>query len=103
MPLLRIDLPQSIDAGRAQRIGEVVSKGMIESICVPNGDKFQVIARHSPEGRSLTSEHLGIHYSNDVFLLQITLKQGRTVELKKVFYRRVAKTSLSGGYASKTW
>jgi phenylpyruvate tautomerase PptA (4-oxalocrotonate tautomerase family) len=90
MPLVRIDLPQSIDADRAQRIGEAINKAMIDVINVPNGDKFQVIARHPPEGRNVTSEYLGIHYSNNVALIQITLNQGRTVELKKAFYRRVA-------------
>lgn len=90
MPLVRIDLPQSIDADRAQRIGETINKAMMEIISVPNGDKFQIITRHSPEGRNVTSEYLGIHYSSNVVLIQITLNQGRTVELKKAFYRRVA-------------
>src|SRR5215469_12833892 len=90
MPLVRIDMPQSIDAETAQRIGETINKVMIEVINVPAGDKFQVITRHPPEGRNLTSEYLGIHYSNDVALIQITLNQGRTVELKKAFYQRIA-------------
>ena len=90
MPLVRIDLPQSIDADRAQRIGETINKAMMEVINVPNGDKFQVITRHPPEGRNLTSEYLGIEYSANLVLIQITLNHGRTVELKREFYRRVA-------------
>lgn len=90
MPLLRIDLPQSIDAETARRIGEAINNAMIEVINVPNGDKFQVITRHPPEGRNVTSEYLGISYSNNLVLIQITLNQGRTVELKKAFYKRVA-------------
>ncbi|HKE40323.1 MAG TPA: tautomerase family protein [Casimicrobiaceae bacterium] len=90
MPLVRIDLPQSIDAETAQRIGETINKVMIEVINVPAGDKFQIITRHPPEGRNLTSEYLGIHYSSNMVLIQITLNQGRTVEMKKTFYRRVA-------------
>ena len=90
MPLVRIDLPQSIDADRAQKIGEAINKAMMDVINVPKGDKFQVITRHPPEGRNLTSEYLGIHYSSNVALIQITLNQGRTVELKKAFYQRVA-------------
>lgn len=90
MPLVRIDLPQSIDAITARRIGETVNKVMIEVISVPNGDKFQVITRHPPEGRNLTSEYLGIRYSDNLVLIQITLNQGRTPEVKKAFYRRMA-------------
>jgi len=90
MPLVRIDLPQSIDAETVHRIGETINKAMIEVINVPDGDKFQIITRHPPEGRNLTSEYLGIRYSNNLVLIQITLNQGRTVEMKKTFYRRVA-------------
>lgn len=90
MPLVRIDLPQSIDAKTAQRIGETINTAMMEVINVPSGDKFQIITRHPPEGRNLSSEYLGIRYSDDMVLIQITLNQGRALELKKTFYKRVA-------------
>ena len=71
-------------------IGEAVHKAMIETINVPTADKFQVIMRHPPEGRNLTSEYLGVHYSVKLILIQITLNQGRTLEQKRALYRRVA-------------
>jgi phenylpyruvate tautomerase PptA (4-oxalocrotonate tautomerase family) len=90
MPLVRIDLPQSIDADTALRIGEAINKAMMEVIGVPSGDKFQIIARRPPQERNLTAEYLGIRYSSNLALIQITLNQGRTLEQKKAFYRRVA-------------
>ena len=90
MPLVRIDLPQSVDARMALRIGEAIHQAMTELINVPRDDKFQIFARQSPEERNLTSEYLGVRYSDNLMLIQITLNQGRTVELKKAFYRRVA-------------
>jgi hypothetical protein len=63
---------------------------MMEIMNVPSGDKFQIITLHPPDGRNVTPEFLGIRYSNNVVLVQSTLNQGRTVELKKMFYRRVA-------------
>jgi len=90
MPLVRIDLPESIDADTARRAGETLHKIMTEVINVPQGDKFQVITRHPSDARNLTSEYLGIRYSEKLVLIQITLNQGRTVEQKKTLYRRVA-------------
>jgi phenylpyruvate tautomerase PptA (4-oxalocrotonate tautomerase family) len=90
MPLVRIDLPQSIDADTALRIGEAINKAMMEVIGVPSGDKFQIIARRPPQERNLTAEYLGIRYSSNLALIQITLNHGRTLEQKKAFYRRVA-------------
>ena len=90
MPLVRIDLSQSVESDLARSIGEAINKAMMEVINVPHGDKFQIITRHAPEERNVTSEYLGIRYSDSLVLIQITLNQGRTVDLKKAFYRRVA-------------
>jgi phenylpyruvate tautomerase PptA (4-oxalocrotonate tautomerase family) len=90
MPLVRIDLPQSIDGQTARRIGDTIHRAMMDVIGVPSGDKFQIISLQPPEARNLTSEYLGIRYSDKLLVIQITLNQGRTVELKKAFYKRVA-------------
>ena len=90
MPLVRIDLPESLNAECARRIGDIVNDAMIDVFNVPRGDKFQIIARHPPGGRNLTTEYLGITYSDKLILIQVTLNQGRTVELKQAFYKRVA-------------
>jgi 4-oxalocrotonate tautomerase len=90
MPLVRIDLPDSIDANTARSIGDTVHKALVEVISVPHSDKFQVITRHARAGLNLTAEYLGIRYSDNLVLIQITLNEGRTVELKKVFYQRTA-------------
>jgi phenylpyruvate tautomerase PptA (4-oxalocrotonate tautomerase family) len=90
MPLVRIDLPQSIENHAARDIGEAIYKAMQEIMNVPAGDKFQIITRSSSDGRNVTPEYLGIHYSEGLVLIQITLNQGRSVDLKKAFYKRVA-------------
>jgi phenylpyruvate tautomerase PptA (4-oxalocrotonate tautomerase family) len=90
MPLVRIDLPQSIETHAARDIGEAIYKAMREVINVPEGDKFQIITRSSADGRNNTSEYLGIRYSEGLVLIQITLNEGRSVEMKKAFYKRVA-------------
>jgi len=90
MPLVRIDVPQSIEAGAARNIGEAINKAMNEVMNVPDGDKFQIISRSSPDGRNVTPEYLGIRYSAGLVMIQITLNQGRSVDLKKAFYKRVA-------------
>ena len=62
---------------------------MIEVISVPNGDKFQVITEHAPEELNFPASYLGNHYSQDVVFIQITLNAGRSIELKKAFYKRI--------------
>jgi 4-oxalocrotonate tautomerase len=90
MPLVRIDLSDAISPDQALRIGEAINATMESVLNVPQGDKFQIIARHSRESRNLTSAYLGIDYTENLVIVQLTLNQGRSVELKKAFYAQVA-------------
>ncbi len=90
MPFVRIDLAKGKSAEHRKTIGEIVYKAMIEVINVPADDKFQVITEHAPEELNFPKSYLGIEYSKDILLIQITLNAGRTVEMKKAFYKRIA-------------
>ncbi|HEV3018299.1 MAG TPA: tautomerase family protein, partial [Burkholderiaceae bacterium] len=46
--------------------------------------------RHGPGDLVYPASYLGIEYSPGIVFIQITLNQGRSVELKKAFYRRIA-------------
>lgn len=91
MPIVRIDLARGKSTEYRRTIGHIVYAAMVEVAKVPKDDKFQVITEHTldeivyPEGG-----YLGVNYSNDIIFIQITWLQGRTVEVKKVFYKRVA-------------
>ncbi len=90
MPFVRIDLAKGKSAKYRKTIGEIVFQAMTEVINVPQDDKFQIITEHPTEELNVAESYLGIKYSKDIILIQITLNQGRTVELKKAFYRRIA-------------
>jgi phenylpyruvate tautomerase PptA (4-oxalocrotonate tautomerase family) len=57
---------------------------------VPENDKFQVITQHDAEELNVADSYLGNRYSADIILIQITLNAGRTVEMKKAFFKRIA-------------
>ncbi|HTT11039.1 MAG TPA: tautomerase family protein [Burkholderiaceae bacterium] len=90
MPFVRIELARGKPAHYRKALGDIVYRAMTEVINVPQGDKFQVITEHPPEELNITPAYLGIRYSPDVVLIQITLSHGRTVEQKSAFYKRVA-------------
>jgi len=89
MPFVRIDLLQGKTAQYRKTLGEVVYKAMVDVISVPRDDKFQVISEHPAGEINIAESYLGNHYSEDVILIQITMSSGRSVELKKTFYKRV--------------
>jgi phenylpyruvate tautomerase PptA (4-oxalocrotonate tautomerase family) len=90
MPFVRIDLAKGKTAEQRKTIGEIIYTAMIETINVPADDKFQVITEHPPEELNFPKSYLGIEYSKDIVFIQITLNAGRTVEMKKAFYKRIA-------------
>jgi 4-oxalocrotonate tautomerase len=90
MPFVRIDLARGKPVQFRKTLGEIIYRAMREVINVPDGDKFQVISEHPPEELNVTESYLGNHYSKDVILIQITLNAGRTPEMKKAFFKRIA-------------
>jgi phenylpyruvate tautomerase PptA (4-oxalocrotonate tautomerase family) len=90
MPFVRIDLARGKPAEYRKAIGDIVYRAMLEVIGVPRDDRFQIIAEHPAEALQYTPTYLGIRYSADLVFIQITLNQGRTVEQKRAFYRRIA-------------
>jgi phenylpyruvate tautomerase PptA (4-oxalocrotonate tautomerase family) len=73
-----------------RKIGNVVHQAMVETINCPPQDRFQVIHEH-PRGNFLYApEYLGIPHTDDLVMIQITLNEGRTVELKKALYKAIA-------------
>src|SRR5580704_2987570 len=89
MPFVRIDLIRGKSAQYRKMLGEIVYNAMVDLINVPKDDKFQVITEHAPEDLNFAESYLGNQYSQDIILIQITLNLGRTVELKRAFYKRI--------------
>ena len=90
MPLVRIDLAKAKSAQHRKTIGEIVFTAMHETINVPVDDKFQIITEHASGELNIPKSYLGIAYSADIILIQITLSVGRSVESKQALYKRIA-------------
>ena len=89
MPFVRIDLKRGKSPEFRKTLGEIVYQAMIELINVPQDDKFQVITEHDRDEMNFAESYLGNRYSDDVVFIQITLNAGRSVEMKKAFYKRI--------------
>ena len=90
MPLARIDVPAGNTPEYRSTIGAVVYDAMIETLKVPKDDRFQIIAEHAPGDLVIDPTYLGIQRSAQCIIIQLTLNEGRTVEVKQAFYKAVA-------------
>src|SRR3984957_20757144 len=91
MPLVRIDLSNSYSPEQRQIVSDVVYTAMIEIANVPEHDKFQIFTPHS-DGELVYSKdgYLGIDYTPKIIFIQVFWVAGRTTDVKKAFYRKIA-------------
>ena len=91
MPLVRIDLSKHAPPDRLSIVSQAVYGATVEIANVPAHDKFQVVTRHSTDEIIYPDEgYLGISYSPDLIIIQVTWVGGRSTDVKKRFYRRIA-------------
>jgi 4-oxalocrotonate tautomerase len=90
MPLVHISLRQGKSPAYVRAIADGVFEAMLATINVPADDRFQLITEHSADRLIYDPGYLGIRRTDDVVFIQVTLNQGRTLELKKAFYSRIA-------------
>ena len=59
---------------------------MVETLAVPEHDRFQIITEHEADGLIYDPSYLGINRSDDVVLVQITLSAGLVEAVAKHEY-----------------
>lgn len=91
MPLARIDVPAHATQEFMRAVGDAIYNAMVDIASVPKSDRFQVFTRHRADEIVYPAEgYLGIQYTPDLVIIQITWVAGRSTDVKKAFYRRIA-------------
>lgn len=89
MPLVRISHRSGISEPHRQALSDGVQEAMESTVNVPANDRFHILTEHAA-GLIFDAHYLGIERSPDWVAIQITLRRGRTVEMKQALYRRIA-------------
>ena len=91
MPLARINIAKSASTETVRAVSDVVYDAMVQVAKVPANDRFQIITRHAEDELVYPAEgYLGITYTPAIVFIQVTWNSGRTIEVKKAFYKAVA-------------
>jgi len=89
MPIVRIDHPQGKSAPYKQALSSGVHAALRATFDVPEDDCFQVLVEHSAMQLVHPAAYLGVNYSGDFVLIQITCNDTRGLEQKKALYRAI--------------
>ena len=90
MPFVRITLAQGRSLEDRRAMAESVQQALVETAGVPANDFFCAIHEVAPEDFRFDPTYLGISRSKELIFVQIVLNTGRTVDVKRALYARVA-------------
>jgi len=90
MPLVRISLLKGRQPELRRKIGDAIHRALVDTIDVPQRDRFQLLTEHEPGDLVYDSEYLGIARTDQIVIVQITLNAGRTLRQKRALFRRIA-------------
>ena len=91
MPLVRIAMPQGKSPEYRKAVSAGVQRALVETFNVPEDDLFQVISERGPGTEIVHApSYLGIAYSDELTLIQLTVSDTRNLEQKKKLFRRIA-------------
>jgi len=90
MPLVRITLREGHSTEERRAISDGVYEAMLETIKMPEHDRFHVILEQSSDNLIADETYLKIPRTGNTVFVEITLLRGRTIETKRALYRRIA-------------
>ncbi|MEP9379789.1 tautomerase family protein [Aquabacter sp. CN5-332] len=91
MPLVRIDISKDASPELIRAVSDAIYDAMVEIANVPAHDRFQIVTRHAADELIYPAEgYLGLSYTREIVFIQVTWVAGRTTEVKKAFYKKVA-------------
>ena len=89
MPLVQIALRSGTSPEHRIAIGDSVHRALVDALAIPADDHFQIITEHGPAGLIYDPQYLGVHRTDRVIFIHITLSAGRKPQQKRKLYKRI--------------
>jgi 4-oxalocrotonate tautomerase len=90
MPLVSISLARGTSRAHRSEIADGVHRALVDTAGVPADDRFQTVHEVDPADLHYDPGYLGFQRSRGVVFIQIVLNQGRTPQVKRELYGRIA-------------
>ena len=90
MPFTKIMVQNGMTNEQKKHIATGVHNAMVESLKIPQDDFFQLITEYKMEDFFFDKNFLGISRSNNLIVIQITMRRGRSVAMKEKLYETIA-------------
>jgi 4-oxalocrotonate tautomerase len=89
MPLVRIDLRRGKSPAYRKALADGAYRALRETFNVPEDDRFVVVSEHDADNFIHAESYLGIAYSDDLVIIQITVSDTRATKTKQALFARI--------------
>jgi phenylpyruvate tautomerase PptA (4-oxalocrotonate tautomerase family) len=97
MPFAKIHIRNGRRAEKKRAIADAVQASLIATLGIPELDRFQLIEEYEDDHFIHTDAYLGLTYTRDLLIIEITITEGRSDALKKALLadlnRRLVETA----------
>ena len=83
MPLVKINLRHGRTTTDKDRIAAAIHAALVDKLLIPADDRDQLFLEFDPENFRHTARFLGVSYSRQLLIIEITLIEGRDEEVRK--------------------
>lgn len=91
MPLVRIDVPETMPQATRRAVADGVHAALVEAIRIPADDRFQIVAAHPAGGLIADPGYMGIARSGGFLSVQVFFRRGRAQDLKRALYAAIVR------------
>jgi phenylpyruvate tautomerase PptA (4-oxalocrotonate tautomerase family) len=90
MPFVRTALRTGTDAKKQEQIVYGIHDALVSAIGMPEDELFNLVTHYNPADFFYSRTFNGIARSDDVVVIEITMRRGRSDAMKKALYAAIA-------------
>lgn len=90
MPFIRTNVHQGTSPQQKQAIVEGIHQALVDSIGMPEDELFNMLTEYSPQQFWFSRSFNGIARSDQVVVIEITMRRGRSDAMKRALYASIA-------------
>lgn len=83
MPLVKVSLLEGRSAEQKDAIAEAIQSALVGNLGVPDADRYQIFNEYTVDNFRHTGAYLGMTYTDQLLIVEITFLTGRDDETKK--------------------
>jgi phenylpyruvate tautomerase PptA (4-oxalocrotonate tautomerase family) len=97
MPLVRVNLLKGRSSEEKDSIASSIQAALVSTLGVPDDDRYQLFNEYDGDSFRHTSGYLGLTYSDQLLIVEITFLEGRDDEVKKSLLAEINRNLVAAG------